>query len=211
MTDTFDTEPVQHVEGRDIRSSVAVLVGVLLAALVLVGWMFAGGDRDGPAGLELTDGGAIAPVEVVVPKIGVRSSLIGLGVNDDGTLQVPSLDTPMQASWYTGGVVPGELGPAVVLGHVDGKGQPGVFYRLRELQAGDQVQVRRADGSMATFTVTGLRQVPKEQFPTGEVYGDTAEPELRLITCGGAFDASSGNYVDNVIVYAKLTDLTKVA
>jgi sortase (surface protein transpeptidase) len=110
----------------------------------------------------------------------------------------------MQAGWFTGAPRPGAPGPAVVLGHVNGGGAAGIFARLHELTGGDEVLVRRTDGTTARFTVTRVDQVAKEHFPTEEVYGDTEGPELRLITCGGSFDRDAGSYRDNVIVYATL-------
>src|SRR5689334_12671585 len=107
------------------------------------------------------------PAEVSIPKIGVRSTLVGLGLNDDETVQVPPVETPMQAGWFTGGPKPGEPGPAVILGHVNGGGHPGVFLKLHELAAGDEVDVTRTDGGTARFTVRRVVTVPKAQFPTG--------------------------------------------
>jgi sortase (surface protein transpeptidase) len=145
-----------------------------------------------------------SPTELSIPKIGVRSSLIGLGLNADQTVQVPPVSTPQQAGWFTGAPKPGEPGPAVILGHVNGGGHPGVFARLHELAVGDQVDISRTDGSTARFVVRRVTAVPKSRFPTDEVYGDTAGPELRLITCGGWFDKAARSYRDQVIVYAGL-------
>jgi sortase (surface protein transpeptidase) len=144
------------------------------------------------------------PAEVHIPKIGARSSLIPLGLNPDETIEVPPVGQPMQAGWYRLARTPGEAGPAVLLGHVDGNQQPGIFFRLKELVAGDEVSVSRKDGTTARFRVTRTEQVAKDSFPTEAVYGDTTTPELRLITCGGSFDESARNYRDNVIVYATL-------
>ncbi|MFD4198535.1 MULTISPECIES: class F sortase [Amycolatopsis] len=145
-----------------------------------------------------------APVAVEIPAIGARSTLIPLGLNEDGTVQTPPVTSPGQAGWYSQGPAPGERGPAVILGHVDGNRQPGIFARLRELSPGDRVEVSRVDGSRAGFVVIRVERVPKAEFPTAAVYGDTAGPELRLITCGGVFDRAARSYRDNVIVYAVL-------
>jgi hypothetical protein len=150
-----------------------------------------------PAGMARSE-----PVSVRVPRIGVNSSLIPLGLNADHTIQVPPVSTPMQAGWYTLAPTPGEVGPAIILGHVDGNKQPGVFIRLRELVPGDEVLVTQKDGGTARFVVHRIDQVPKDQFPTEAVYGDTDVPELRLIPCGGIFDRATHNYRDNIIVYA---------
>jgi hypothetical protein len=144
------------------------------------------------------------PVSIDIPKIGAHSSLVPLGLNADNTIQVPPVTTPLQAGWYTYAPTPGEVGPAVVLGHVDGNHQKGIFFRLKELAAGDRVSVARKDGSTALFEVTKVHQVPKKDFEAEGVYDDTADPELRLITCGGVFDRGAHNYVDNIVVYARL-------
>ncbi|MCP2203097.1 Sortase family protein [Lentzea flava] len=144
------------------------------------------------------------PTEVRIPKIGATSSLIPLGLNPDETIEVPPVEKPMQAGWYKLARTPGEVGPAVLLGHVDGNRQPGIFFRLKELVAGDEVEVSRKDGSTARFRVHRTEQIAKNSFPTEAVYGDTREPELRLITCGGSFDQAAHSYRDNIIVYAKL-------
>jgi sortase (surface protein transpeptidase) len=142
------------------------------------------------------------PVEVTIPAIDATSSLVGLGLNEDQTVRVPPVEEPMQASWFTGAPKPGEPGPAIVLGHVNGGGQAGIFHRLHELAAGDEVLIRRADGTTVRFVVSRVDRVPKDDFPTDQVYGNTQGPELRLITCGGVFDREEHSYVDNVIVYA---------
>ena len=144
------------------------------------------------------------PVSLDIPRIDARSSLVPLGLNPDNSVQVPPVSTPMQAGWYENGPTPGEIGPAVVLGHVDGNKHKGIFYRLKEMRPGDDVTIARRDGTTAHFVVTKVDQVPKDTFPTDAVYGDTSDAELRLITCGGAFDRSAHSYVDNIIVYAHL-------
>jgi len=144
------------------------------------------------------------PVAVDIAKIGAHSSLIPLGVNEDNTIEVPPVSEPRQAGWYRFGPVPGEPGPAVILGHVDGNKQRGIFFRLKEIARGDEITIARSDGSVVRFTVTAIHQVAKDSFPTEAVYGDTAGPELRLITCGGSFDRAAASYRDNLIVYAVL-------
>ncbi|SDQ78006.1 class F sortase [Quadrisphaera sp. DSM 44207] len=144
-----------------------------------------------------------APVSVSVPSVGVRSPrLETLGLQDDGSLQVPVDDA--LAGWYEHAPTPGELGPAVIAGHVDSREGPAVFYRLAEVRPGAEVVVAREDGSRAVFVVERVEQHPKDDFPTAEVYGTTDHPALRLITCGGDFDASSGHYESNVVVFARL-------
>ena len=144
------------------------------------------------------------PDRVIIPGIGVDASLIPLGLNSDGTVEVPSLDDPLEAGWYHYGPAPGEIGPAVVLGHVDSRREAGVFYRLHDVRPGDTAEIGRTDGSRVAFIVTRVEQTPKTSFPTQSVYGDTPDPELRLITCGGSFDRARGSYRDNMIVFAVL-------
>ncbi|WP_084347441.1 class F sortase [Rhodococcus sp. 1163] len=146
---------------------------------------------------------ASTPVRIEIPAIGVDSDLIGLGLQADGTMEVPSGGFP--GGWYDGSPTPGEMGPSIVAGHVDWGGDPGIFYRLRELNSGDSVIVSRQDDSVLTFTVSDIEQYPKAEFPTASVYGDIDYAGLRLITCGGAFDSDAASYDDNIVVYAALT------
>jgi sortase (surface protein transpeptidase) len=143
-----------------------------------------------------------APVRVEIPRIGVASSLDRLGRAPDGTIQEPARWEV--AGWYAPGTRPGDPGSAVILGHVDSKGGPAVFFRLRELRQGDMVTVRRADGSSVRFVVQRTEQYPKDRFPTDDVYYPTLTPALRLVTCGGQFDATVGRYRSNLIVVATL-------
>ena len=139
------------------------------------------------------------PVLLTIPLIGVRTRLITLGLTAGDVLQVPS--STAVAGWYTGGPRPGAVGSAIIVGHIDSLTGPGVFYRLSELRVGDRVYVQRADGTTAEFRVTAVRSYPKDQFPTDTVYGPAPDAELRLITCGGAFDAATGHYLSNTVVY----------
>jgi sortase (surface protein transpeptidase) len=142
------------------------------------------------------------PVRIEIPAIGVTSSLDRLGRAPDKTVQVPSRWEV--AGWYAPGTRPGDPGSAVILGHVDSKSGPAVFYRLRELRRGDLVEVARADGSTVRFAVQRTEQYDKRRFPTDEVYYPTLTPALRLVTCGGEFDATAGHYRSNIIVFATL-------
>lgn len=144
------------------------------------------------------------PRAIGLPSIDVESTLIPLGLNADGTAEVPPIDEPRQAGWFRLGPGAGEVGPFVVLGHVDSYREAGVFYRLRDLRPGDPVDIDRADGSRVTYVVDRVQITPKDRFPTEAVYGDVARPEIRLITCGGAFDESRRSYEDNLIVYGHL-------
>ena len=140
------------------------------------------------------------PVALTIPAIGVQTSLIHLGLTIAGTLAVPP--STAVAGWYTGGPRPGAIGPAVIAGHIDSHTGPGVFFHLPQLRPGDHVYVRRADGTLAVFRVTAVRSYAKDRFPTLAVYGPTPDAELRLITCGGAFDPRLGSYLSNTVVYA---------
>ena len=145
------------------------------------------------------------PTHVEIPAIGVSSDLLSLGQNPDGTIEVPPLDRNSRAGCYRTSPTPGELGPAVLLGHVDSAAYgPGVFFKLGALRAGDTVTVSRVDHTVATFRVTRVSSVPKDHFPTLDVYGNTDDAELRLITCGGQFDSATRNYLSNIVVYAVL-------
>jgi len=143
---------------------------------------------------------AARPVSLTIPLIGVKTQLVKLGLTADGALQVPSSTTV--AGWYIGAPRPGDIGSAVIVGHVDSLTGPGVFYRLSELRPGNRIFVLRADGTTVAFRVTAVRAYQKDAFPTHDVYGPVPDAELRLITCGGDFDAATGHYLSNVVVYA---------
>ena len=141
-----------------------------------------------------------SPVSLTIPLIGVKTQLQTLGLAAGGELQVPS--STSVAGWYTGSPRPGAVGSAIIVGHIDSLTGPGVFYRLPGLRPGDRVYIRRADGSLVEFRVTAVQTYPKDHFPTQTVYGPTPDAELRLITCGGAFDVATGHYLSNIVVYA---------
>lgn len=148
---------------------------------------------------------ASTPTELEIPTIGVSSSLLQLGLNPDRTVQVPPLAKDSKAGWYTGSPTPGELGPSLILGHVDSAEYgPGVFFKLGALHEGDTVDVTRADSTVAVFRVDRVASFPKDNFPTLEVYGNTDNAQLRLITCGGKFDFSARSYESNIVVFASL-------
>ena len=146
------------------------------------------------------------PVHLEIPAIGVDTGLQRLGRAGDGTVDVPSGPGKWEeAGWYEEGTRPGDPGSAVILGHVDSKAGPAVFYRLRQLRRGDRVEVVRAGGSRVTFLVERVEQYDKRRFPTADVYYPTLRPMLRLVTCGGVFDPATRHYTDNVIVFATLS------
>jgi hypothetical protein len=150
------------------------------------------------------------PTAIQIDHIGVLSSLIPLGV-DHGAFQIPPVSHPEQAGYYCpavadarcGAPLPGEVGPAAILGHVDGDGKRGVFYRLKELRGGDRIVIERADRSKITYRVTVVEQYPKDNFPFGRVFGNTDQTELRIITCGGTFDHAAHSYDDSIVAFAE--------
>jgi Sortase domain len=145
------------------------------------------------------------PVSVNIPAIGVHSKLLHLGVNSDGTMQVPSLTTSAdEAAWYEYSATPGQIGASVIEGHVDSIHGPAVFFRLGALHPGDAVDVTLADGVTAIFRVTGVREYLKSNFPAKSIYGAAGYAALRLITCGGAFDYATGHYLSSTVVFASL-------
>ncbi len=179
------------------------LLGLLTAVLAFV---VAGCGTSAPATTADSAAPVAAPAGLEIDRIAARSSLIPLAKQANGEIEVPDVQTPLQAGWYSLGVKPGEPGPAVIVGHVDGGGQPGVFKRLNELTTGDQVRVSRQDGSVAMFEAYDVEQVAKNGFPTGRVYADTDGPELRLVTCGGLFVGGDLGYRDNVIVFLRMVN-----
>jgi hypothetical protein len=152
-------------------------------------------------------GPASPPVRLTIPAIGVATPLVRLGRERDGSMQVP-VDFA-RAGWFAEGPSPGQVGPAVIAGHVDSRTGPAVFFRLRELHPGDTVQVELADGARLTFVVEQARRFPKATFPTAEVFGPAPWAALRLVTCGGDFDRARGSYRDNLVVFARLARVTR--
>lgn len=141
------------------------------------------------------------PVRLRIPSIGIDTTLMDLGLQSDGTLEVPPQATP--AGWFTHSPTPGELGPAIIAGHVAWNADRGVFYDLRRLKTGTRVFVDRKDGSTAVFRILSLGTVDKDHFPTAAVYGDIDYAGLRLITCAD-YDKNTGKYTDNFVAFAKL-------
>jgi Sortase domain len=142
------------------------------------------------------------PRQIAIPRIGLRARIVRVGLTRDRALEVPA-DARL-TGWWSGGARPGEPGPAVIDGHVDTSTGPAVFFRVGALRKGDAIRIRLADGRTVRFAVRRVARYPKARFPTREVYGATKRPTLRLITCSGAFDRSSGHYLDNTVVYASL-------
>jgi sortase (surface protein transpeptidase) len=141
------------------------------------------------------------PTQILIPKIDINAQITPIGLKPDGTLAVP--DDFHAAGWYTGSPTPGEIGPSIIDGHVDNVAGLGVFWRLRELAAGDSFQIVRADSSIVTFKVDSIEQFPQDKFPTAQVYGKVGYAALRLITCGGVFNSDTHHYSDNIVVFGR--------
>lgn len=140
------------------------------------------------------------PAGLRIPSIGVATRLVRLGLQADGTVEVP-LD-PDDAGWYRLGPAPGVSGSAVILGHVDSTTGPAVFYRLRELRAGNRIEVARRDGTVVRFAVRSIETYANADFPAADVYRNDGAPTLTLVTCGGAYNKAKGGYQANVVVTA---------
>ena len=157
-------------------------------------------ERPLPLGVSAAQARTAPPATLMIPSIGVETELERVAVREDGTLAAP-VDFD-RAGWFAEGPAPGERGPAVIVGHVDSRDGPAVFYRLPELRPGDPIDVTRADGTVAQFAVAGTFETTKGAFPTEAVYGPTTGPTLRLITCSGTFDRDARHYLSNLVVAA---------
>ncbi|MGY0005731.1 class F sortase [Micromonospora sp. I033] len=211
------SSPRHRTDGPSRARTVAIVAAVTLAGATGAGLVAAGlgttstpppqpgasaaptAERSGSPGPVLPRS---EPVRVAIPRIGVDADIVPVATDPNGALEVPPLDHPEIAGWYRRGPTPGEAGNAVLVGHVDSLRGPAVFFDLGRLRPGDTVEVTRADGRVAVFTVDGVGAYPKERFPTERVYGGGAEARLRLITCGGRFDPRTGSYPDNIVVFA---------
>lgn len=146
---------------------------------------------------------ASKPKHITISRLGIDYDIIELGQNPDETMETPPLFEKV-AGWYKYSPTPGEIGPSIIVGHIDTYKGPSVFWRLRELQAGDEISITREDNSVVKFKVTGLKQFEQSNFPTEEIYGNTEESELRLITCGGTFDKKTLHYSENTVAFATM-------
>lgn len=146
-----------------------------------------------------------APTHISIPALSLEADFVPpLGLNEDKTVEVP--DTYTEVGWYKHGATPGEIGPAVVLGHVDSYKGPAVFWPLKDLEAGDEIHIEREDGTTATFVVTRKETYDQDAFPTEAVYGPTEGSELRLVTCTGTYNRGIQRYSHNLVVYAMLKE-----
>jgi LPXTG-site transpeptidase (sortase) family protein len=150
-------------------------------------------------GDEEEDRPAVVPRSLAIPALDLEAPLMKLGLTGEGEVELPPYEKPSTAGWFKHSAVPGDEGASVIIGHVDTKTAPAVFYRLRQLRKGQKIRVERSDGKVAEYRVDSVEQVHKDRFPARRVYVDEG---LRLVTCGGAFDWSDREYRDNIIVYA---------
>jgi LPXTG-site transpeptidase (sortase) family protein len=144
------------------------------------------------------------PLHIDIPSVGIHAPLVGRGLKD-GAVDPPPYSTPDVAGWYRDGPPPGASGAAIIVGHVDTETRAAVFYGLSTIRRGALVEVSRSDGTVAEFSVEAVEVVEKSHFDATRVYGSAGRPELRLITCGGAFDKQAQAYSANVVVFAALT------
>jgi hypothetical protein len=220
------TDPSQSPQGINIRTILIVgIVMVAVGAFVVAHALTAGSKLPPAAAQEIpvTVGTKVpfppnpasiaaplrasSPMTIVIPAIGVNAPVTKLDLNKDGSVQVPPLDNHNLAGWYDRSVMPGAKGTSVILGHVDDYNGPSVFYNIKNLRKGQAIDVTRADGVTAVFSVDGVQKAAKTNFPTSDVYGNVAYPALRLVTCGGPFDAKTGEYLDSIVVYAHLAGI----
>ena len=181
-------------------------VGLLVGCLLVSGCQGAGREprAEAPTSTRPATNGRLEtgrPVSIVIPAAGVDARVVPVGLRADRTMEVPGVEL---AGWYAPGPRPGEAGPAVVVGHVDSRDGPAVFFRLGELRRGDRIVVGQHGGGDRAFVVQRVERWAKEALPTRRIWNRTRAPVLRLITCGGSFDRSTGHYRDNLIVYAGL-------
>ena len=220
------TDPSQRPQGIDVR--VILVVGLVLVAVgaFIVAHALGGASKLPPAAAQdipatvstrvpfAPDPASVAvpltastPMTIVIPAIGVHAPVTHLDLDADGTVQVPPLSNHNLAGWYDRSVTPGAKGTSVILGHVDDYAGPSVFYNIKNLRKGDAIDVTRADGSTAVFAVDGVQKAAKTNFPTSDVYSNVPYAALRLVTCGGPFDAKTGEYLDSIVVYAHLAGI----
>jgi Sortase domain len=211
----FAPQPPPRGRGRVRLAGLAggslVFGGVVAVLVALLAQQHAPSPAESAAGRVGPDGAKgptlhpSPPVSVSIPAIGVKSKLLHLGLNKDGSIQVPNLITSAnEAAWYKYSATPGQIGTSVIEGHVDSYGGPAVFYRLGALRPGNRINVTLADGITAVFQVTGVRAYLKDKYPANTIYAPANFAALRLITCGGGFDAVTGHYLSSVVVYASL-------
>jgi hypothetical protein len=191
-----------HRRTRQRRVGVAGAVALVAVCLTSAGCQgrVAPSGREGSSSTRAAGRGSAGnPVSIAIPAVGIDARVVPVGLRADRTMEVPEVDL---AGWYEPGPRPGEAGPAVIVGHVDSRHGPAVFFRLGELRQGDRITIGQQGGAARSFLVERVERSPKEALPVGRIWDRARQPVLRLITCGGSFDRSTGHYRDNVIVYA---------
>ncbi|MET8948782.1 class F sortase [Streptomyces sp. NPDC004542] len=205
-----------------------LLAGVTWALLLLGLWLWGREVTEAPAGIPgaatgdvaavgRPDGAALPPAarplgealpqRIDIPDLGVQAPVVARGLDGQGAVDPPPFDQAGVVGWYAAGAKPGAAGTALMVGHVDTRTRPAVFYRISALRPGESVKVVRSDGRVAEFTVDDVRVLPRDRFDAQQAYGprEPGRAELRLITCGGTFDRASRSYTANVVVSAYLT------
>ncbi|MET9663250.1 class F sortase [Streptomyces sp. NPDC006510] len=205
-----------------------LLAGVVWAVLLLGLWLWGRGITDGSGASSAPTTGDVAavgrplgvplppphdpiegavPERVEIPSIGVEAPVVARGLDKDGAIEPPSFDTPQTVGWYGDGTEPGAKGPALLVGHVDTETRPAVFYGLSAARPGAKVEITRADGTVAEFTIDDVQVFTRARFDADKAYGprEDGRAELRLITCGGTYDRATRSYDANVVVSAYLT------
>lgn len=177
-------------------------LGQLAGAPSLPSFGLAHSKATGPAAHALARS---TPTKIRIRSIGVTAPVMSVGLAADGTINTPPLNNNNVTGWYSGGPSPGQMGPAVIVGHVDGPTGESVFYQLGRMRPGDKIQVDLANHRVAMFSVYSVEVYSKGRFPGDRVYNDYTRPGLRLITCGGTWVGGSTGYSDNIVVYAQLT------
>ncbi|MDX3093201.1 class F sortase [Streptomyces sp. ME01-24h] len=199
------------------RGAVGVLVcSLLVTGVVLTFQGFIGADgppQPSAASAALSDAAAIKappplppaqPTRIRVPAVSIDAPIMNVGLDSRGVIAAPPLEKADEAAWFKDSVSPGARGSSVIVGHVDNESGPAVFYSLGALKKGSTIDVVRDDGTTAIFTIYGIEVFTKAEFPGKRVYGDTKDPELRVITCGGTYSKDSG-YSGNVVVFARMS------
>jgi hypothetical protein len=149
------------------------------------------------------------PQRLTIPSIRVDAPILDVGLATDGSVDVPPLKQHDEAGWFDGGPTPGQFGPALIVGHADTRTGPSVFYHLSQLKAGQKIEVKRSDRSVAIFEVNSVEHYNKGRLPIQRVYGDFSRPSLRLMTCGGTWLGGKQGYSDNIVVFASLVGSRK--
>jgi len=145
------------------------------------------------------------PVMLKVPAIKLSAPIVKTGLETGGALHVPG--SPEQTGWYSLGTIPGDIGPAVITGHLDSAQGPGVLFNLKKIKPGDEIDVVRDDGSIAVFSAEKLARYPQDNFNTQAVYGPINTAGLRIITCSGIYNKAAKHYSDDLVVFGSLKQI----